>query len=141
MEYSDFIQEYNIKKSVITNYDKALKELCKSDYDGIEYAETITLENKQEQIIKLDDIIYNIECDDTLYYVVNEKVYPVESHTRFITACCPFTNIYFGIINDAEKIPIKFDRIILKMKIRDEMIDKVDRDYNIGYYMGMLYIK
>lgn len=142
MEYIDFIEVYNIKKIDTINYTKALEKLYISDYDGIEYTEIIILNKKQEYLIKLDDIIYNIKCDKAfLYYIVNEKVYPIESHTRFITACCPFTNIYIGVITDTEDTLVKINRIILKTNIRDEMICKVVEDNNFKYYMNMLSIR
>jgi len=143
MKYSDFIGKYKILQSDATNFAESWSKLYDSDYDGIEFTGTMHLENKKETNIVFEDIIYNITCDDGfLYYIINKKIYPIKTNTRFIKSCSIFTNISFGVIscNNDEKIPVKYNRIMLKSKARNEMIENVTSDNKFTYNHGNLYL-
>jgi hypothetical protein len=136
MYFDEFIGQYLINYDLFTdNFTDALNKLQNGLYDIISYKETMELISKKKIQLCKTDYITDFDNIDNVYYIIDNKEYPLLSDTMLFLSLTPLKPIYL-IYNGPESITIKYRRYCIKQFILDSILYKPIICDNIKYSYG-----
>ena len=120
------------------DYKLALIEFITKKYNSLSFIDSLTI-NPGDTLLFIRDVISDIKCiNNNLFYVIDDKEYPITTNTRLLICLSPLKNIYLRNKSSHTQLII-FKRYFIKSTLIDTVISKIIKDRDHIYFRGKIY--